>query len=83
MNTNSLPWVEISVILVTIVITLVYLRHTFVRPRDDAAVPFTVPVPEQCKLGWQGLYLEHPEIKVETRSSDSSRLLLTNFRSQV
>lgn len=30
----------------------------------EAAVDYTVPIPEQCKPGWKGEELEDPQIKV-------------------
>jgi hypothetical protein len=39
--------------------------HVFLH-RDDGErpVPFTVPIPEQSKPGWQGEILETPSIQV-------------------
>ena len=35
----------------------------------EAAVDYTVPIPEQCKPGWKGEELEDPQIKVWLHSS--------------
>ena len=46
-----------AVVLATVVISNV-------RASKWARVPYTVPIPEQCKRGWEGKVLENPSIKV-------------------
>jgi len=40
----------------------------FVHGFTEAAITFSVPVPEQCRAGWQGKQLDEPSIKVCRRS---------------
>ncbi|TKA59765.1 hypothetical protein B0A55_11778 [Friedmanniomyces simplex] len=53
----------------TIAITLVallvaWLSYTLFNSDPEAALPFTLPTPEQCKTGWQGKVLDDPSIKL-------------------
>lgn len=45
------------------VVTLFAVRLLF-RGASEEAIIFSVPVPEQCRAGWQGKQLEEPSIKV-------------------
>lgn len=37
------------------------------RARKYAAAPYTVPIPEQCKPGWDGKVLDSPSLKVDSQ----------------
>jgi hypothetical protein len=41
-----------------------WLLYSVLKTDEEAAVPFTVPAPEQFKPGWQGEVLDEPSIKV-------------------
>ena len=43
----------------------------FFRGFTEAAITFSVPVPEQCRAGWQGKQLDEPSIKVCQRLATS------------
>jgi len=52
----------IAVSVVAIVLATVVISN--VRVRKWGGVPYTVPIPEQCKPGWEGEVLENPAITV-------------------
>lgn len=41
-----------------------WFLETLLSNNVEAAVDYTVPIPEQCKPGWKGEELQDPQIKV-------------------
>ncbi|KAK6440883.1 Meiotic Sister-Chromatid recombination aldehyde dehydrogenase [Oleoguttula sp. CCFEE 5521] len=61
----SVPIVDWQTAVINVLIVLVgilVLRH-LTRSKDEDAVTFSVPVPEQCRPGWEGKVLQDPAIK--------------------
>ena len=59
------PWLEIFIILFTIVFLFVAFKVVVLHNDDEEkAVHFRVPVPEQCSSDWKGELLEKPVVKV-------------------
>ena len=56
-HSNTIAVSVAAIVLATVVISNV-------RASKWAGVPYTVPVPEQCKRDWEGEVLENPSIKV-------------------
>jgi len=52
----------ITVAIAAIVLATAVISN--VRASKWAGIPYAVPVPEQCKWGWEGKVLENPSIKV-------------------
>lgn len=50
-------------------LTSLWLITTLLRTDPETAVDFTVPVPEQSAIGWQGKTLARPSIKVPGSSA--------------
>lgn len=65
---QQLSPLALGVSLVAFVISFWFLK--LVLSNDaEAAVDYTVPIPEQCKPGWKGEELEDPQIKVRLQSA--------------
>jgi len=47
-----------------VLLVTAWLLYALLRTDSEKAVGFTVPVPDQCKPGWQGKVLDEPSIKV-------------------
>lgn len=62
---KDLPWLEIAIAIVGVLLTYLVAKSTIFRANDEASVNFSVPLPEQCKAGWSGRILEDPSIKVQ------------------
>lgn len=63
-NLTQVPWLEISIFLVSTSLVLIVFRYTVLNNEDERPVTFKVPVPEQCSPGWTGEILDEPSIKV-------------------
>ncbi len=61
---SGLPWPEICIALAAGVIISVFFRYTIINDGEESALDFNVPVPEQCKPGWEGGLLGEPTLKV-------------------
>ncbi|KAL8646437.1 MAG: hypothetical protein Q9226_006859 [Calogaya cf. arnoldii] len=66
---RDLPWLEISIAIVGVLLGYVILRSTILGEDDEAPVDYAVPLPEQCKPGWAGRILENPSIKIPGSSA--------------
>lgn len=60
----QLPWLEISIFLLSIVIIFAALKIIVLNDDEERLVHFQVPVPEQCSPDWKGEILEDPTVKV-------------------
>jgi len=58
LNTQS-----VAVLLCVSLVTWLVVRLLSRGPSEDA-ITFSVPIPEQCRLGWTGEQLSEPSIKV-------------------
>ncbi|CAO1598773.1 MAG: hypothetical protein LQ349_008549 [Xanthoria aureola] len=66
---EDLPWLEIAIAIVGVLLTYLVAKSTLLRENDEAPVNFSVPLPEQCKAGWSGRILEDPSIKIPGSSA--------------
>ncbi|KAI4269544.1 MAG: hypothetical protein LQ337_007215 [Flavoplaca oasis] len=66
---TDLPWPEIAITIVGLLITFILLRSTVLAEDVEAPVDYAVPLPEQCKPGWSGRILDNPSIKVPGSSA--------------
>ncbi|KAI4252125.1 MAG: hypothetical protein L6R42_008101, partial [Xanthoria sp. 1 TBL-2021] len=66
---EDLPWLEIAIAIVGVILTYVVVRSTILREDDEAPADYTVPLPEQCKPGWSGTISENPSIKIPRSSA--------------
>lgn len=58
----------------TAVVTLLITLYLYFSGNDEERpVHFSIPLPEQCKPGWDGQVLEKPTIKVDPRNPLGSR----------
>lgn len=64
---QQLSPLALGVALTVFILSFLFLK--LVLSNDaEAAVDYTVPIPEQCKPGWKGEELEDPQIKVRLQS---------------
>ena len=61
---SGLPSPEFCIAVTAGVIIVVFFRYTVLSDGEDSALDVSVPVPEQCKLGWEGRLLDEPNLKV-------------------
>lgn len=61
---TGLPWPEFFIALAAGAIIYVFFSYSVIGNDEDSALDLNVPVPEQCKPGWQGKLLDDPSIKV-------------------
>ena len=61
---DQLPWLEISIFLLSIVVIFATLKITVLDDDEERSVHFQVPVPEQCSPDWKGEILDEPTVKV-------------------
>ncbi|KAL8749486.1 MAG: hypothetical protein Q9199_007651 [Rusavskia elegans] len=66
---EDLPWLEIAIAIVGVILTYVVVRSTILREDVEAPADYTVPLPEQCKPGWSGTISENPSIKIPRSSA--------------
>ena len=59
-----LPWLEISIFLLSVVFVLVAFKIIVLDIDEERFLHFKVPVPEQCSPEWKGEVLEQPTVKV-------------------
>lgn len=69
---TDLPWPEIAITIVGLLITFILLRSTVLAEDVEAPVDYAVPLPEQCKPGWSGRILDNPSIKVGSKLVDTT-----------
>ena len=60
----GLPWLEITIFLLSIALVLLVFDLAVLRNQDDQPVPFNVPVPDQSHHGWKGREVEEIGVKV-------------------
>lgn len=60
---QQLSPLTLGVALIAFLLGFWFLK-TVLSNNAEAAVDYTVPIPEQCKPGWKGEELEDPQIKV-------------------
>ena len=60
----GIPWPELSITLAAGTIIYVFFSYTVISDGEESALDYKIPVPEQCKPGWQGKLLDEPSIKV-------------------
>ena len=62
-------WLEISPYVLGAILGFLLFWSRFSQTltssnQDESPIHFDVPIPEQCRLGWEGSVLEEPRIKV-------------------
>lgn len=71
---------DMTIAITVTAIAVVLILYTAWAPHNtEEAVPFTVPVPEQCLPDWKGEVLENPSLKVSSLPSKlkaSSKLII-------
>ena len=60
---QSIPWPGLFAGAVILALTSIYCRTFFLRSVEEPDVDYEVPVPEQCKPGWQGEELDQVQLK--------------------
>ena len=60
----QLPWLEISIFILSIVFLCVAFKIIVLRDDEEGPVKFRITVPEQYLPEWKGKILEDPAIKV-------------------
>ena len=63
-SSGKVPWVELSLAIIATAFVYLVLQYRVRSKEDEQPVHVTVPVPEQCKPGWEGKVLERPSVKV-------------------
>ncbi len=63
---TGLPWPEILIAFTAGAIIYSIFTYSVISNDEESAPDLSVPVPEQCKPGWQGKLLDEPNIKVST-----------------
>ena len=54
----------VTILLTGLVVAIAGLVVLWAKPDAEAAVDYSVPLPQQCQPGWKGEVLEKPSIKV-------------------
>jgi len=65
---TEVPWVELSIFIISISFVFIVFNHTVLNDSAERAVPFNLPIPEQCNPYWEGEVLKDPSIKVSYSS---------------
>ena len=79
----NLPLPVIFTFLLSIASVLLAFKLIVLNDDGDKAVRFSIPIPDQCKSGWEGELLEEPSIRVIQQIMKSRGITNERFRLRV